>query len=88
MVNNNRFGMLEHPEIGWIERTGYPSWMQENDSDWDEEYDRDEYPEEDYLLDRCYECKGYGDDYYTDENGELVSACDDCSFNGCNDIDE
>lgn len=23
--------MLEHPEIGWIERTGYPSWMQEND---------------------------------------------------------
>lgn len=23
--------MLEHPEIGWIERTGYPSWMQEQD---------------------------------------------------------
>ena len=22
--------MLEHPEIGWIERTGYPSWMQED----------------------------------------------------------
>ena len=21
--------MLEHPEIQWIERTGYPSWMQE-----------------------------------------------------------
>lgn len=21
--------MLEHPEISWIERTGYPSWMQE-----------------------------------------------------------
>lgn len=21
--------MPEHPEIGWIERTGYPSWMQE-----------------------------------------------------------
>lgn len=20
--------MLEHPEIGWIERTGYPSWLQ------------------------------------------------------------
>jgi hypothetical protein len=28
--------MLEHPEIGWIERTGYPSWMQER-----EEYDSD-----------------------------------------------
>ena len=22
--------MLEHPEIGWIERTGYPSWMQDS----------------------------------------------------------
>lgn len=22
---------LEHPEITWIERTGYPSWMQEGD---------------------------------------------------------
>ena len=22
--------MLEHPEIAWIERTGYPSWLQEN----------------------------------------------------------
>lgn len=20
--------MLEHPEITWIERTGYPSWLQ------------------------------------------------------------
>ena len=20
--------MLEHPEISWIERTGYPSWLQ------------------------------------------------------------
>ena len=29
--------MLEHPEIGWIERTGYPSWMQET-----EEYEVDE----------------------------------------------
>lgn len=23
--------MLEHSEIAWIERTGYPSWMQEED---------------------------------------------------------
>ena len=36
----------------------------------------------DYLRDRCYECGGYGDDYYTDENGDLVSACDDCPYNG------
>ena len=23
--------MLEHPEIGWLERTGYPSWLQERE---------------------------------------------------------
>lgn len=33
------YPMLEHPEIGWIERTGYPSWMQEDDHK--EEYDED-----------------------------------------------
>lgn len=31
--------------------------------------------------DRCYECTGYGDDYYIDEDGNLVSACSDCPFN-------
>lgn len=28
----------------------------------------------------CYECTGYGDDYYFDEDGELVSACSECPF--------
>ena len=32
-------------------------------------------------YDRCYECRGYGDDYRYDENGDLVSACDDCPNN-------
>ena len=31
--------MLQHPEIDWIERTGHPSWMQEDVHD--EEYDED-----------------------------------------------
>lgn len=31
--------MLQHPEIDWIERTGYPSWMQEGEEP--EEYDED-----------------------------------------------
>ena len=32
------YPMLEHPEIGWIERTGYPSWMQpKGDLDVDDE---------------------------------------------------
>ena len=30
--------------------------------------------------DRCYECTGYGDDYYLNENGEWVSACRECPF--------
>ena len=30
------------------------------------------------LADICYECRGYGDDYYYDDNGENVSACDEC----------
>ena len=38
------YPMLEHPEIGWLERTGYPSWMQESDEDGDE----DDYYEEDW----------------------------------------
>lgn len=31
--------ILEHPEIGWMERTGYPSWMQEGEGR--EEFDED-----------------------------------------------
>lgn len=33
------YPMLEHPEIGWIERTGSPSWMQEEEDR--EEFDED-----------------------------------------------
>ena len=37
-----RFEIPDHPEIACIERTGYPSWMQEdvlNDEDDEEDYD-------------------------------------------------
>ena len=27
----------DHPEIQWIERTGYPSWMQEDDEEGEED---------------------------------------------------
>ena len=34
-----RFEIPDHPEIAWIERTGYPSWMQEDDSyDYEREF--------------------------------------------------
>lgn len=50
-----------------------------------DEYDSDDDTvEDDYGDDYCYECTGYGDDYYIDENGELVSACTDCPFNSAN----
>lgn len=38
--------------------------------------------------DYCYECTGYGDDWYEDENGELRSRCGDCPFNPFNDPEE
>ena len=28
----------------------------------------------------CYECGGYGDDYYYDEDGDLIISCDNCPF--------
>jgi hypothetical protein len=42
----------------------------------------------DNYDDYCYECGGYGDDYYYDEEtDELVSNCDNCPYNpwGCDD---
>lgn len=42
--------------------------------------------DEDY--DYCYECTGYGDDYYYGEElGDLVCACDDCLYNENNWVD-
>ncbi len=38
--------------------------------------------------DYCYECTGYGDDWYEDENGELQSRCGDCPFNPSYDPEE
>lgn len=32
-------------------------------------------------FEHCYECTGYGDDYYFDDNGDLVCACLDCIYN-------
>lgn len=34
--------------------------------------------------DYCRECSGNGDDYYMDENGEWVMACDECVLNDLN----
>lgn len=39
--------MLEHPEIAWIERTGYPSWLQEKE----EPEDDDDFEEPEWGYD-------------------------------------
>ena len=36
---------------------------------------------DDNWADYCYECGAYGDDYYTDENGEMACRCDGCPLN-------
>ena len=61
--------MLEHPEIAWMIRTGYPSWMQEeetevlSDEDDEEDYDSelwgDEY--EDDLYEEARDRERFGD---------------------------
>lgn len=33
-----------------------------------------------YDPEYCYECEGYGDDYYINDDGELESACYECPF--------
>lgn len=38
-------------------------------------------------LNYCYECTGYGDDYYVDDDGELVCRCPECPFNPFRDDD-
>ena len=37
------------------------------------------------MDDYCYECTGYGDNYYYDEElDDYVCACDDCPYNDNN----
>lgn len=33
-----------------------------------------------YDPDYCYECSGYGDDHYIDDDGELQCRCLECAF--------
>ena len=43
--------------------------------------------EDDMLdaLDYCYECSGYGDDYYINDDGDLECRCPECPMNPFND---
>lgn len=46
---------IEHPEIGWIERTGYPSWMQDDDEVDEDDEDLFDDEDEDYDEDALYD---------------------------------
>ena len=52
-----------------------------NDGWDDDEYEEDlnDYWDDDF--DWCYECGGYGDDYFVNEDGDLESACPTCPHN-------
>lgn len=39
-------------------------------------------------YDYCYECSGYGDDYFVNEEGELESYCPKCPHNPAMDEDD
>ena len=65
-----RFDISDHPDIAWIERTGYPSWMQEtevlNDEDDEEFYDDDDDQDDydsylDYIFEESRERELFGD---------------------------
>ena len=47
-----RFDIPDHPEIECIERTGYPSWLQETDMD-GEDYDREFWGDNDPWDEYC-----------------------------------
>lgn len=48
----------------------------------DDELDDLPFTDDDDDYDTCYECRGYGDDYWINDDGELECRCDDCPFNG------
>lgn len=60
------FRDLEHPEVSCAIRTGYPSWMQEdevlNDEDDEDSYDDDECDDYcDYLYEERRDRERFGD---------------------------
>lgn len=52
-------------------------WDEDDDYDYDENYEHDVLDDDD----SCYECTGYGDDYFVNDEGELECACPTCSHN-------
>ncbi len=58
-------------------------FLDDYDEDDDDYVDDDDDWWDDWDI--CYECQGYGDDYYINECGELECHCFNCPFGGFND---
>ena len=50
----------------------------EDDDDYDYTAEDDNFWDD---FDWCYECTGYGDDYFLNDEGELECACPTCPHN-------
>lgn len=44
----------------------------------------DKINEERERIERCDDCTAVGDDYFTDDDGNLISSCETCPFNSLN----
>ena len=64
---------------------GVGAMTDEFDDDYDYESE-DDYEWDDF--DWCYECTGYGDDYFLNDEGELESACPTCPHNLFGQLDD
>ena len=53
-------------------------------------YDPADFKDDDICDDDvCYECTGYGDDcYYDEEKNEFINCCNDCPYNRNDDWDD
>lgn len=66
--------IMDDEELELENYDSYTEVVEENEDTSDTSDNWDDY-------DRCYECGGYGDDYYYDiEKDELVSNCPRCPY--------
>lgn len=49
--------------------------------DFNDDYDYEAEDDLEWDYDACYECTGYGDDYFINDHGDLESACPTCPHN-------
>lgn len=56
----------------------YDDYEDDDEYDYDEDYDHDFFDDNWDDYDPCYECAGYGDDYFMNDEGEMECYCPYC----------